>query len=204
MNEAVISGDQTTEAGEQQAAWSPSGDQQAALDTFAADGSAGYDGQEAPQVLAPEAAPFADAASFQEVPFQEASFQDAVPSETVAPASDAEPVAVQADQAGPEIQGEVAAPVASEPVRSDAAAPDSGGDPAPAASDLLGKLAAQNGLWLSYVEAELKAKLTYGRVLAKARTPVDVVLASNAEAIRALTAASRLFGALVTGGLRAA
>ncbi|ACA20029.1 dihydrolipoamide S-succinyltransferase [Methylobacterium sp. 4-46] len=195
MNEAVISGDQTTEAGEQQAAWSPSGDQQAALDTFAADGSAGYDGQEAPQVLAPEAAPFADAASFQEVPFQEASFQEAVPSE---------PVAVQADQAGPEIQGEVAAPVASEPVRSDAAAPDSGGDPAPAASDLLGKLAAQNGLWLSYVEAELKAKLTYGRVLAKARTPVDVVLASNAEAIRALTAASRLFGALVTGGLRAA
>ncbi|WFT81509.1 hypothetical protein QA634_06390 [Methylobacterium sp. CB376] len=71
------------------------------------------------------------------------------------------------------------------------------------AARLLEKISAQHSIWVSYVQDELGAKLAYGRVLAKSQTPVDIMLATNAECSRSFVAANNLMTAFILESLRA-
>ncbi|ACL61176.1 hypothetical protein [Methylobacterium nodulans] len=194
MTEAVAPGEQITEAGDEQAVLPPTEGEQTSLEAVPV-----YDPEplpaqeEAPEALMSEAA-------------QSEADEPASASEIIA--AEPEPIAVHSlEVSAPEISGEIPAPA---PATNEHAVAGVSAAPQPAATQasvysiatrLLEKAGAQQRIWFSYAESELKAKLTYGRVLSKSRTPVDVILASNAEYLRALVASSNVLSEIVADGI---
>lgn len=196
MIESVAPGEQSTEASfEGEAAERPDAGEQAAHEADPGSNSQPLLAQEeAPEALAPEAARL------------EAPEPEQVP-ENIIP--EPEPVALESSPAEvAEPLHDAPAPVASQsPAAPETAAPQPAASQASASSvarRLLDKLGSQQGIWLSYVEGEIEARLAFAGALQNVRTPSDLAVKSNAEYVRVLISSNNLIADLLVSQMRSA
>ncbi|ACL57303.1 hypothetical protein [Methylobacterium nodulans] len=198
MIESVAHGEQSTEASfEGEAAEQPDAGEQAAHEADPGSNSQPLLAQEeAPEALAPEAARL------------EAPEPEQVP-ENIIPEPKPEPVALESSPAEvAEPLHDAPAPVASQsPAAPETAAPQPAASQASASSvarRLLDKLGSQQGIWLSYVEGEIEARLAFAGALQNVRTPSDLAVKSNAEYVRVLISSNNLIADLLVSQMRSA